>query len=451
MALTSDNILQQVRTYQPYTTGFLQNYCCLLSIANTKFEQFQNLTANYGNKVAFRLRNKTTAAKGLTANFSGFEQRISELTVTQAANVSHVVNDPERIFNLEKTGEQFMSELGKDDIAQLGTEVEVDIAKNLTSSVDIQDNFGNPSGNKLVDSGPYRFFYTGITNGIVDPLNSFQQLAQMITNFRNIGTVYKGVRAIIPDVIVPAIVGNGLSQFVPTRNDEQAMSWEIGKYGSPEVEYYQSNLLPIHYAGTVGDNTSPGGNELTVVSVNDPTGQNVTQITFDGAPSDDADAIKYADLFEFMWNVPGYANLFWLTFYGYHPSAQKVQCRVTADAGSTGTQVTVNIRPGLSWVAGPNKNINRPIVPGMKVKVMPSHRAGGIISDNALYVGMPKLPSTEPFPSSAEYDDTTGVSMRLRYGSKLETPEKGIIYDTMWGSLLLEEYSSRILLPISGY
>lgn len=447
----ADNILQQVRTYQQWTLGFLQNYCAFVKTGNTKFENFQNLTANYGNKVAFRKRNKTIAARGLKAVFSPFEQEIQELTVTQSANVAHTINNQERIFNLEKPGEQFMKELGRDDVAQLGTEVEKDIALNLTSSVEIQDKDGLPTGDKLVDSGPYRFFYTGVSDGgsgraIVDPLTSYQQLAQMMANFRNIGTVYQGVKAYIPDTIVPTIVGNGLQQFVPRRNDDIAMSWEIGKYGSPEVDYYQSNLLPIHTAGTIGD-TWPV-NELTVVSTNDPTGENITQITFSGAPADDPDAIKYADMLEFVDGVSGQPNLRWLTFYGKHPSAQKVQFRARADAASIGTNVTVNIYPALSSVSGPKKNISQNIVAGMKVQVMPSHRAGGIISDNALYIAMPKLPDQRPFDSSSEYDPETGVSMRFTYGSKFGENEKGLIYDSLWGSTLVPDYCSRILLPV---
>jgi hypothetical protein len=442
MALSTENILQQVRTYQPWTTGFLQNLCCLVKTGNTKFENFQNLTANYGDKVAFRLRNKFSGVNGLKAVFGPLEQRIHELVVTQTHNVSYTVTDVERIFNLEKTGEQYMNEAGKDAVAELGAVVEADIAKNFISGVEILDENGLPTGEKQTDSGPYRFFYTGLTEGRVDPLNSYQQLAQMIVNFRNIGSVYQGVKAYIPDTIVPAIVGNGLNQFVPKRNDEIAMSWEIGRYGSPEVEYYQSNLLPIHWAGTAG------ATELTVVSTNDPTGENITQITFSGAPADDADAIKSGDLFEFVDNVGSLPNLRWLTFYGHHPSAQKVQFRATADAASTGTQVTINIKPGLSSVSGRNKNISNNITASMKVLVMPSHRAGAIISDSALYLAMPRLPNKTPFPSSNEVDPETGVSLRLHYGSKLGEPEQGLIHDCIWGSTLVPEYSSRILLPV---
>ena len=93
--------------------------------------------------------------------------------------------------------------------------------------------------------------------------------------FKNYGAVAEGMKIYLPDTVVPAVVGNGLNQFVPNRNDETAMSWEIGDFGTPRVEYYQSNLMPIHVSGDTGVN----GQTLTVISTNDPTGQNVTQIT----------------------------------------------------------------------------------------------------------------------------------------------------------------------------
>ena len=43
--------------------------------------------------------------------------------------------------------------------------------------------------------------------------------------------------------------------------------WEIGSFGTPLVDYYQSNLMPLHTSG----NTGVDQDTLTVVSVNDPT------------------------------------------------------------------------------------------------------------------------------------------------------------------------------------
>lgn len=43
-----NNILQQVQTYQMSNLAYLQNLNCFVSTANTKFKNFEKLTANLG-------------------------------------------------------------------------------------------------------------------------------------------------------------------------------------------------------------------------------------------------------------------------------------------------------------------------------------------------------------------------------------------------------------------
>jgi len=444
------NIKVAVETYQQYGLAYLQNLNCFLSTANKKYENFQNIIANRGESVSFKLPSRHTASNGLVATFDSIEDRKQTLSVTQAANTSYTMTNEERIFYYEKTGDKTLDDNETTSIAELGAKVEIDIAKNATSSV--VDMFENSPtfGQKQHLSGPYKFFYTGITDGFVDPLSSFQQLSTMITRFSTTGSVKRGIKSYIPDVIKDAIVGNGLSQFVPDRNNEIAMSWEIGKYGSPGVTYYQSNLLPTHIAGTVGN--EPVNHTLTVLSTNDPSGQNITQITFDGASADDANAIKEGDLLEFV-DVSGYENLRTLTFIGHYPTTEPVQFRVIADAASVGTEVVVKLiaaseGKGLSAVSGKNQNINANIIAGMKARVMPSHRAGLICSGNALYLAMPRLPDQSPFTTANAIDPETGAAIRTTYGSKFGENVKGIVHDTIWGSTLIPEYCSRILLPL---
>lgn len=439
--LTPNNIVQQVITYQKSELAYLQNLNCFVATANTKFENFQNLIANLGSTVSFDLPYRFITSNGLTAVWQAIQQRVHNLSVNQSSNTSYTVTDPQRIFSLGK--EDYMKKIGRDVIAELASRVEINIALNATSAV-VDDNPDSSTyGERDYKSGPYRFFGNGRTS-----INSYQQLAQMITNFKNYGAVKAGIKVYLPDTIVSPIIGSGLTQFVPRRNDEIAMSWEIGSFGSPPVDYYQSNLLPIHIAGTVGQATSPS-NELTVVSTDDPTGNNITQITFSGAGASDPDAIKEGDMFEFVDGVSGQPNMRYLTFIGHVPSDQPVQFRAKADAGSDGAgNVVVNIYPALISASGANQNLNNAIAAGMKCQVMDSHRAGLVVGGNALYLAMPRLPSTDPFPSSSEYDSETGVSMRLNYGSIFGTSNQGFIHAVIWGSTLVPSYSMRILFPL---
>lgn len=436
MAVFANNILQQVATYQRSGLAILQNLCCQVHIANKKFKDFEKIQANLGSTVTFDLPPRFTTSAGLVAAYQPAVQRVLQLVADQQNNASFTVTSPQRIFNLEKGEEDYNRVFGKSAIIALANLVESNVAKNWDSSVTSMVD-----GSKNTFSGPYRFFGDGST-----PISSYQQLAQMIMFFKNYGAVAEGIDVILPDTIVPSIVGNGLNQFAPRRNDDIAMSWEIGEFGTPPVNYYQSNLLPIHVVG----NTGVDGDILTVISTNDPTGQNITQITVSGATANDPLAVFSGDLFQFKDGVSGKPNMRYLTFTGYIPSANPVQFRVTADAGADGSgNVVLNITPPLNSAGGQTQNLNNPITAGMQLMTTPSHRCGGVVGNDAFYLSMPQLPEQDPYATANEYDDTTAVSMRLTYGSIIGQNQTAMIYDEVHGSVIVPEESMRALIPLS--
>ena len=436
MAVFPNNILQQVQTYQRSGLALLQNLCCHIATANTKFKDFDKIQANLGSTVTFDLPPRAVTAAGLVASFQPAVQRVQTLVADQANNSSFAVTSQQRIFNLEKGEEDYMRVFGKSFIAELAAQVEGNIALNWDSGVtsqltNIQNTF----------SGPYRFFGNGTT-----ALSSYQQLAQAIMFFKNYGSVAEGIKVYLPDTVIPSIVGSGLNQFVPHRNDEIAMSWEVGDFGTPLVSYYQSNLMPLHVSG----NTGVLQQTLTIVSTNDPTGQNVTQLTVSGATASDANAVFAGDLFQFQDGVTGQPNMRWLTFIGHFPSANPVQVRATANAASNAAGlVTINITPALNWAGGQNQNLNNAIVAGMQILGLPSHRCGGILGGEAFYLAMPQLPEQDPFDTANEYDPDTGASLRLTYGSLFGQNQTGMIYDEVHGSVIVPEYSMRYVIPLS--
>ena len=436
MAVFPNNILQQVQTYQRSGLALLQNLCCHISTANTKFKDFDKIQANLGSTVTFDLPPRATTVAGLVASWQPAVQRVQQLVCDQANNSSFAVTSQQRIFNLEKGEEDYMRVFGKSFIAELATQVEGNVAKNWDSSVRSQLD-----GSLNTFSGPYRYFGNGST-----ALTSYQQLAQAIMYFKNYGSVAEGIKVYLPDTVVPSVVGNGLNQFVPHRNDEIAMSWEIGDFGTPLVNYYQSNLMPIHVSG----NTGVLQQTLTVVSTNDPTGQNVTQITVSGASNSDPAAVYSGDLFSFQDGVANQPNMRYLTFIGHFPSANQVQFRVTADAASDSSgNVVLNIFPALNWAGGQNQNLNNAIAAGMQIKGVASHRCGGILGGEAFYLAMPQLPEQSPYDTANEYDEDTGVSMRLTYGSLFGQNQTGMVYDETHGSVIVPEYSMRYVIPLS--
>jgi hypothetical protein len=436
MAVFPNNILQTVQTYQRSGLAFLLNLCCMVSTANTKFKDFDKIQANLGSTVTFDLPPRFTTTAGLVAAFEPAVQRVLQLVCDQAANTSFAVTAQQRIFNLEKGEEDYMRVFGKSAIAELANQIEANLALNSISGV-VSQLDGTPN----TYSGPYRFFGDGST-----AITSYQQLANAVMFFKNYGAVAEGMKIYLPDTIIPSIVGNGLNQFVPRRNDDIAMSWEVGDFGTPLVHYYQSNLMPIHTSG----NSGVAGNTFTVVSTNDPTGQNVTQITVTtNGSANDADAVFAGDVFQFKDGVSGQPNMRYLTFIGHAISANPVQFRATADAAAVGGSITLTITPALNWAGGANQNLNNPITAGMELITFPSHRAGVIVGGDAFYVAMPQLPEQSPYDTANEYDPDTGVSMRLTYGSLFGQNQTGMIYDNTWGSVMVPEYSMRFLIPLS--
>ena len=413
---TPANFLKQVQTYQMGHLAFLDNYGCFIHTSNKRFKGFDSLTANLGDTVTFDLMPRYVTNEGLVANWQSSTQRSQSLTVDKATNVAYSFTAQQFIFNVNEYMEQF----GRGAVDELGTEIEADIAT-------------------VCETQPYRFFGDGVTQ-----INSVGQLASMLAQFKTYGVAKDQIKGYLQDLAVPAIVNSMLNQFVDRRNEEASQSWMVGDWQG--VSWYQSNLLPEHISGNVGNL----GQELTLVSVNDDTQANITQLTFSGASASDASAIFKYDSLKFVDNVSGKPNMRFLTFVGHRPSGAPVQMQATANAGSdVSGNVTINIYPALCAVKGnPNQNLNHPLSAGMKVTVLPSHRCGLLVGGNGLFVAMPKLPEQRPYDTASEVDPVTGASVRLTYGSVFGQNQMGFINDAIWGKTIPPEYCMKIVFPL---
>lgn len=444
MSTVPNQFLVNVPTYQDSQLAYLYNEFIILSKSNKKYNEFNKMPANLGSTVTFDLPSRSRNATGLIITKQAYNQRVQSLSVTQAFNNTRAFSAQEFIFNVE----DYMEKFGKNAMNEMGSGIEADLLKNFDSSVTVNDpeapNFGT---NVSADfSGPFRFFGDG-----VNPINTFNQLAQALANFADFGMASMDVNGLIPVSIEPSIVGTGLQQFVPERNEKLAESWQIGRFGN--CMWNRSNLLPIHYSGTIGD---AGGNNnlMTVVSTNDPTGQNITQITFTEPTSGtSARAIEIGDLMEVEDGVGSFPDLRFRTFIGHTVTNQPVQMVATRVAASTAGSVTVTFRTatgiGLVSAANENQNLNFAIQAGMKVRVMPSHRVGAIWSGNQIYVAMPALPDQPPFPTSVMVDPESGASMRAYYGAEFGKNSLVYVTDCIWGSCVVPEYCMRLLFPLN--
>lgn len=410
------NVLQSVQTYQMSGLAYLQNSCCFVNTANTKFKDFEKIEAQLGTTVTFDLPPRFTTNSTLVATFQNSQQRVQSLTIDQSANVSYAFSATEFILQVK----DYMERFGKSAIAELGAKIEANIAN-------------------LCVTAPYRFYGNGVT-----AINSYSQLASALALFRNFGAAKDKVKGYLSDTITPGIVNSGLSQFALNRNNETAMSWELGEFS--RCNWYESNLLPVHIAGTEGIT----GSVLTVVSTTTNAAGAVTAITFSGTnAASDASSVLLNDKFQFSDGVAGKTNMRFMTFIGHQQSDSPVQFRATANAASTaGNQVTVSVYPPLQATAGADQNINQAITAGMKCTVLPSHRAGLITAGDPLFLAMPRLPEEVPFPTANKSDPETGVSVRQYYGSLFGQDQRGMIHDAIWGSTLVPEYAMSIIIPL---
>lgn len=410
------NILQQVITYNRSNLALLLNTFAFISTSNKKFQRFNDdIPKNLGDTVSFDLPPRFTTTNSLVVSFQSAVQRVQQLTVNQQASTAYEFTAQQFIFNVR----DYMEVFGKSAIAEIGTKVESNVSQ-------------------LAETNTFRFYGDGIT-----PISTYLQLANALAFFRNFGAAKDNTRGYLSDITYPQIVNSGLNQFTIDKNNREMMSWEIGKFSN--CDWYQSNLLKTHTAGTEGN----AGTVLTVVSTVTNADGGVIQITFSGTTSaTDPNSIKAYDKFQFSDGVAGQPNLRFLTFIGHEPSQSPVQFRATANAASTGgSQVTVDIYPALQATAGQNQNITSPIVAGMQVTVLPNHRCGLIMAGNPLYLAMPKLPEEVPYPTSVQQDPDSGASLRQYYGSLFGQNQRGMVHDIIWGSTLVDEYALMVALP----
>jgi hypothetical protein len=415
--MSAENILQQVITYNESNLALLLNSFAFISTANKKFQRFNDdIPKNLGDTVSFDLPPRFTTTNSLVISFQAAAQRIQQLTVSQQASTAYEFTAQQFIFNVR----DYMKVFGKSAVAELGTQVEANVAQ-------------------LAETNTFRFYGDGVT-----PISTYLQLANSLAFFRNFGAAKDNTMGYLSDLTFPLIVNSGLNQFALDRNNKEAMSWEIGEFSN--CKWYQSNLLKTHTSGTEGN----AGSVLTVVSTVQNSEGGVIQITFSGtSAASDPNSIKAYDKFQFSDGVSGQPDLRFRTFIGHVISQNPVQFRATADAASTGgSQVTVNIFPALQAAAGRDQNINYEIVAGMQVTVLPNHRCGLIMAGDPLFLAMPKLPDEVPYPTSVMTDPDSGASLRQYYGSLFGQNQRGMVHDIIWGSTLVDEYSMMVALPV---
>lgn len=429
---TTDNILQVVATYQRSFLARLLNMCCFVSTANTRFKDFQNFEGNLGSSVTYDTPPQMISNDGLTVtSFKNVEQYKRTLTVDKARNVNFAFNAQQLIFNIDNVG--YREEFEKSAIKEIGSYIEQDVAS-------------------VIPTNTYRFYSAGVVGSgpyTPAPINSFNQLAQIIADFDEYGAAPIDYKMYLPNRAIPAIIGTGLNQFVLDRNNRIAMSWEVGDFQNAKT--YRSNLLPLHTSGTTGNSQQL----LTITAVTRGSDGGITSITASGATNSDANAILKDDIFEFR-PTSGQPDVRFLSYNGHATISLPFQFRATANVAANGSGVVVIpvspvIYDATSVSGNPlvahKQNTGVTVGAGMTFMGVPTHRCALLTSGNPLYVAMPKLPDQDPFKTAREYDDESGVSLRFTTGAQFGGDTYGSILDCIWGKDLVDIYSARIIFP----
>src|ERR1017187_7533025 len=135
------NILQQVITYNESNLALLLNLFAFISTSNKKFQRFNDdIPKNLGDTVSFDLPPRFTTTNSLVISFQAAAQRIQQLTVNQPASTAYEFTAQQFIFNVR----DYMKVFGKSAVAELGTQVETDVAS-------------------LAESNTFRFYGDGVT------------------------------------------------------------------------------------------------------------------------------------------------------------------------------------------------------------------------------------------------------------------------------------------------
>ena len=405
------NIFQQVQTYQKSSLALLINQNPWIYTANKEFKNFDTFTGNLGSTVTFDQPPRLVVNDTLVATFQDTEQRVLSLTVDQAKNVAFEFSSQDWIFNAE----QYINKYGRTAVTALGTVIGASIAQNAVTNT-------------------YRTFGDGIT-----PIDSYTQYAQALADYRAVGAPDANAKVYVSDVDMPGTIANGLGQFVPERNEEIAHSWMLGTFS--DASFCRSNMLPVHIAGTAGV-----AQDILTVDALDVTG---TLLTLSNVATD-LGAFAENDIItiDFVGNLAPTPLVRFTTSSGYLPSSQRIQVRVTAAADAVAGVATVSIFPAINFTVG-DKNQNATVTPvGSLALTTQSHRAGLITSNSPLFLAMPQLPDQTPFHTANSYDENSGGSMRMYYGTKFGENQQGFVYDTIWGSTLASDYAMRIAYPL---
>jgi hypothetical protein len=442
------NQLVSVEAYAQETLGHLNAHLTYGGEAEKDFEGWDSVVPGLrGDSVQYRLSSVFNVRDQLAFDVDtdgDFKERFGVLTINTEKNVVQNITDQEwQTHNLES----LMNAFGSDMAASLAGQVDQDLAS-------------------VACFGGYR--WAGNVDANANSLGDFQQLRLANTLFRNFGGSQMA-KCVLPDIDTTRIINTGLQEFVPTSNEKLVKNWELGSIrGTVNTKYFQSQLNPIHFSGTLSED---GTGEHVITSITSSTTilpgtstpipasiitvENVTNgvTVVDNDLGDIGTATQGGGKFNEQ-NPLKFLRIQDKTLTANNAQFKVVEGGATAAGGS----ITFKVIPELVFDGTGQdtaRNLNRLISVGAgattdRLRIVKTHKSGVIWQGKAFRFASPKLPSVEPFPSASIVDKDTKIGYRVYRGAVLGKAKSVVSHDIRYGAVMEPEYAMRLIFPVDG-
>lgn len=455
--MTTENVLTAVSTLVEAGVASLENTSAIFKVANKQLKEFENQPANRGRAIQIAVPMRFLSNPGLVVNGAAtpiIQEQVTLQVGGYLSNGSYNPTAPNASY--DENGNlceihSFSQFTSTDLIYYFDKKNPTQLIKSIQGAIGELKSTIESNLQARFNTDCYKFWCAGVdANNQIIPITSYKQLDQARQLMVSDGAGSLDYDVIIPNTATSEIIGNGLNNFILKRNDEVFNTWELGEFGGQK--YYQSNLLPIHNAGTVGNS----GTILTITGVQTDSDNAVTGFTCSGvSTTPDPNLLKKNDL-GFVKDEVGKLELRYLTRYGHFPTERNIQFSVAADAGSTGSSgsVTFTIKNKLYTQIGPLQNVNITdpnLLVGRKIQILPSHRAGAQMVGKPFYLGMPMMGDNMPYYTSYVRDPETGIALRAYFGSVgYGSNIQGIVIDQMYGAKIIDYLFQKLVFPVYG-
>lgn len=422
-----EHTAQYVERFMRNAVNMITGQSPCIYTSNRKYDNIGSIVGNLGSSISFERPIIVRTSQGLTPTYQGSSVPKLSLTIDQAESFAFAMNPEEKYYNLDDI--DWAGTLEKAGVANIAAKVELSVANQYTKA--------------------YRWFGDWDEEGNINAFNSNLLLGKAGTYFREYGLIQNTMSyGILPSSTYDDIMGNAFGQYAPKRNDRYtSFDWYEQTIG--KINWLSSiSFLPIHYAGVCGAN----GVTLKVVSVNDPAGKNVTQVTCideTGALGTVADAVVAGDAI--IFDKAG--SLRYSSWVGGQKLAlNKVTNSVKTTANATASTVVIELENPLSWDES-NHNISGAITAGMTVHIAPDHRIGIVFAEGCVYLACPKTwgdgsvfrPQDYALLSDSEF---TGISVAYTSGYDQDQNIRKSFMRMSWGTQVETHGMMKILLPV---